>query len=114
MKVIIAGSRNITSYAEVLKAIILSGFNITEVVSGRASGVDQLGEKWAKESNIPIKTFSPNWKELGRSAGILRNEDMGDYAEALIAIWDGQSRGTQHMIAFMSDRKKPVFIHKVA
>ena len=110
MKVIIAGSRTISSYEEVKKAVSDSGFNITEVVSGHANGIDKLGEQWAKENNIPVKVFIPDWKSLGRSAGIQRNVEMGNYADALIAIWDTKSRGTKHMINFMSS--KPTYVRK--
>ena len=47
MKVIIAGSRDITDYSLVCRAISESKFDITEVISGTARGVDTLGEKWA-------------------------------------------------------------------
>ncbi len=101
MKTIIAGSRTITSYDVIQKAIEASGIEITEVVSGRARGVDTLGEDWARTNNIPVTQFPvtpAEWKRYGKRAGYLRNRKMGEYAEALIAIWDGKSRGTGHMI----------------
>jgi hypothetical protein len=79
-------------------AISRSRFEISEVVSGGARGIDQLGERWARDSGVPIKTFEPNWDKFGRSAGMIRNVEMARYADALIAIWDGKSRGTRHMI----------------
>ncbi len=101
MKTIIAGSREIDSLSIVARAILASGIEITEVVSGRARGVDSLGEQWAKKNNIPVAEFPvtpADWKKHGKRAGYLRNRKMGEYADALIAIWDGQSRGTGHMI----------------
>lgn len=56
-----------------------------------------MGERWAKERGIPVRQFLPNWED-GRSAGIIRNLEMANYADALIAIWDGKSRGTRHMV----------------
>jgi len=103
-KTIIAGSRTITSYEIVQKAILLAhgaGVEITEVVSGKARGIDTLGEEWAKANNVPVAEFPvkpADWKRYGKRAGYLRNQQMGKYAEALIAIWDGKSRGTGHMI----------------
>jgi len=98
MRTIIAGSRGITSYDAVCIAIEASGIEITEVVSGTAKGVDTLGERYAIENNIPIKRFPAKWKEFGKRAGLLRNTEMAEYAEALIAIWDGKSPGTRDMI----------------
>ncbi len=97
MKVIIAGSRGITDYNLIEQAVIESGFEITEVVSGTACGVDTLGEQWAMNHNIPIKRFPAQWDQFGKSAGPRRNMDMAKYGEALIAITVG-SPGTKSMI----------------
>ena len=98
MKVIIAGSRDITNYNLLLKVIEKSKFEITEVVSGTARGVDKLGERYAEENNIPLKKFPADWNKYNKMAGYLRNKQMAEYADALIAIWDGESRGTKNMI----------------
>lgn len=111
MKVIIAGSRSITEPHLMLEAIYKSEFRITEVVSGMAVGVDRLGVWWANHKKIPVKKFYPDWKYLGKSAGIIRNQEMALYADALIAVWDGKSRGTRHMIKYMRDKMmKPTFV----
>lgn len=98
MKVIIAGTRTITNANLIEKAISESGFVITEIVSGGAAGVDRLGEMYADYHNIPIKAFRADWKKFGRTAEPRRNKQMAEYADALIAIWDGESRGTRNMI----------------
>jgi len=129
MKVIIAGSRNITDYEVVKKAVEESLFDLTEVVSGKAKGVDKLGEKYAEENDLSIKGFGAEWDNLdvpkykikknkyGKSynvtAGFERNEKMADYADALIAIWDDKSKGTKHMIECMRRKGKEVYVHKV-
>lgn len=97
MKTIITGSRSITSYAAVCRAVEDSAFDITEVVSGAVRGVDQLGERYANEHGIPIKRFPAKWDEYGKRAGYLRNEEMAVYANAVILLWDGESKGTRHM-----------------
>ena len=117
MKTIIAGSRNILDYNIVEEAITLSKFNITEVVSGTARGVDLLGEKYANNYNLPIKQFKPNWTPNGildRGAGHKRNIKMGNYADALIAIWDGKSKGTKQMIDYATSKGLKVFVHTVS
>lgn len=110
MKVIIAGSRGVNSYESVRQAVNDSGFTITTVVSGTAAGVDRLGEKWASEHGIKIERYPANWNLFGKSAGYKRNQQMAEAADALIAVWDGKSRGTSHMIDIMRNKKKPLFI----
>lgn len=98
MKVIIAGSREGVKYSDVIDSIKESGFNITEIVSGTARGSDKFGEQFAEDNGIPLSRFPANWNKHGKSAGYVRNTEMAEYADALIAIWDGESRGTKHMI----------------
>ena len=81
MKTIIAGSRSIGVPAVVHAAIDASGFEITEVVSGTARGVDRLGEVWARLKGIPIKQFPANWTVYGKRAGYLRNVQMAEYSD---------------------------------
>lgn len=99
MKVIIAGSRNFNDYQAMIATIHESGFDVTEVVSGKASGADTLGERYALERKIPVKEFPALWDLYGKGAGPIRNGQMADYAEALIAFPIGESRGTRNMIA---------------
>lgn len=112
MKVIIAGSRSIEDYNIVLNAIKDSGLHINTVVSGTATGVDKLGEKFAKYFDIPVKYFPAEWNKYGKSAGYKRNEQMAEYADALIAVWDGKSKGTKNMIDIASREGLKVFVYK--
>ena len=109
MKVIIAGSREGFTLEDVYVAVNASEFEITEVVSGGARGVDRLGEIFAKEQDIPIRKFIPDWN-TGKGAGFVRNREMGDYADALIALWDGQSRGTKQMIDYAKKKCLKIYI----
>ena len=110
MRVIIAGSRNIHDYAKVCDAVQRSGFAISRVVSGLAGGVDMLAVRYALEQGLPCDPFPPQWKKWGRSAGYRRNEQMAQHADALIAIWDGRSPRTRHMIAAAKTRGLPVYV----
>lgn len=100
MKVIIAGSRSFTDYKTLTDHCdhLLSNQSDIEIVSGTANGADKLGERYAEEKGYPVKKFAANWNELGKKAGYIRNEQMAQYADALIAFWDGKSKGTKHMI----------------
>jgi hypothetical protein len=110
MRVIIAGSRSITDYAIVCAAVRRSGFTITRVVSGMAAGVDSLAVRYAAEHALPCDRFPAEWKKWGRSAGYRRNVEMAKHADALIAVWDGKSPGTRHMIETAKSRGLPVFV----
>lgn len=113
MKVIIAGSRGIVNTANVFNKLSLSSIDITEVVCGEAQGVDRLGKQWAKGQGIPVKSFPAEWDKYGKSAGYRRNVDMADYADALIAIWDGESKGTQHMIDIAQGKGLQVELYRL-
>ncbi len=113
MKTIIAGSRTCTDSRFVETAILESGFAISEVVCGMAKGPDLFGWEWAKKRSIPVKFFKPQWRVDGvykARAGKDRNIEMAEYAEALIAVWDGKSTGTNHMIVTAKKYGLKVFI----
>jgi len=110
MKVIIAGSRGITDYDLVKEAVEDSGFEVTEVVSGGARGVDRLGERWARENDVPIRQFLPDWNGHGKSAGFIRNDLMVKHADAAIILWDGHSRGTKHTLDQSKRKGLKVFL----
>lgn len=117
MKVIIAGSRSIKRKEILLVAIQKSGFEITEIVSGgcRAFGgcPDELGEDYGFAKEIPIKIFPAKWKQYRLAAGPIRNRTMAKYADALIALWDGKSKGTKSMISEMKQAKKETYVLRV-
>lgn len=125
MKLIVAGSRTFIDY-QLLKSILDNVKTpITEIVCGTkpphwikieyvTKGADQLGYRYAVENKIPVKLFLAEWdniykenaviktnsqnKKYNAIAGLERNEEMAKYADACIAFWDGESRGTKHMI----------------
>jgi len=111
MKLIIAGSRTIEPTYQLLLSL-LDHFKIipSEIVSGGARGVDESGEMYANLHELPCKYFLSNWEQHGKSAGFKRNLEMAKYADALLAIWDGKSKGTKHMMDIMYDYGKPVYM----
>lgn len=113
MKTIIAGSRSITNYKTVVYAVSQCGWVPSAIVSGCAPGVDTLGEEFAKQFNLPIHKYPADWNTQGRAAGPIRNRQMGDNADALIAIWDGKSPGTGDMIKYARQKGLKVFVHIV-
>jgi hypothetical protein len=122
MKLIIAGGRNIDIGWYGVDAAIQLSSNIryvSEVVCGGASGVDEAGKNWASEdwkqdypscsdSPIPVKMFPADWNTHGKAAGPIRNRQMAQYADELLLIWDGQSKGSANMKSEMIKLGKPV------
>ena len=109
-KVIIAGSRGFSNY-KLLKEKCneylrekKKEYNII-IISGGARGADTLGEKYAQDEGFSLEVFPANWNKFGKSAGFIRNEQMAEIADALIAFWDGKSHGTKHMIEIMENKK---------
>jgi hypothetical protein len=115
LKTIIAGSRSIDTLPPVLAAIKKSGWEqeISEVVCGCAYGVDNIGASWAVNRGIWIKNFRPDWERYGKAAGAIRNMEMARYADALIAVWDGESLGTKHMIRMAKDKGLKIYVHNL-
>jgi hypothetical protein len=111
-RVIIAGGRDFDDFRFLCKKCMFKLQDKTNVVivSGTAKGADQLGEKFAKFMGYEIKQFPANW-DLGLVAGMLRNREMAEYADALIAFWDGKSKGTKNMIEEAQKRNLQVAIY---
>jgi hypothetical protein len=101
MKVIIAGSRTFSDYKMLVEACdaLLQREAEVIVLSGKASGADTLGERYARERGYAVEEHPAEWERHGRKAGYLRNRDMAEAADALIAFWDGNSTGTRMMIS---------------
>ena len=106
-RVIIAGSRDFSDYnilREQCNAVLADKSQTHQIiiVSGAARGADRLGEQYAAERGYAISRKPADWNKYGRAAGPIRNEEMAKEADALIAFWDGESRGTKNMIELAS------------
>ncbi len=130
-KVIIAGGRKFNDYPRLksyCKHILQNQSNV-EVVSGGAAGADSLGEDFAIEFKLGLKTFIAPWndiegkpaneigtrkdgKKYWKKAGPARNTQMAEYGDALIAFWDGTSRGTKHMIDIAKKKGLKVAVYQ--
>lgn len=111
-KVIVAGGRNFNHFGLLTEKcdylLLNKPTESIEIVSGGANGADKLGEKYAVMRGISLRQMPAKWNLYGKSAGMRRNEEMADYADALIAFWDGNSHGTENMISIMKERNKYV------
>lgn len=117
MKLIIAGPRDLPCSLFMIQTSIsnagIDRAEISEVVCGMATGVDTMGKEWAKSHGIPVKPFYPDWKQHGKAAGPIRNRQMAEYADALVAIWDGKSKGTKDMIRIAALKGLRVYVETV-
>jgi len=112
-KTIIAGSRDFADYSQVVEAVSKCGWEVSSVVSGTARGADRLGEVYAEENSLPLYKYPAEWDKYGKSAGYKRNTLMAENADALIALWNGESRGTKHMIDIATTKGLQVYVHMV-
>lgn len=106
MKVAIIGSRNL--FVEDIGEYIPTG--ITEIVSGGAKGIDTCAKQYAELNAIKITEFLPDYSKFGRKAPLLRNLEIIDYADEIIAFWDGKSRGTRFVIENSKRKNKKVTV----
>ena len=114
-KLIVAGGRDFSDAKMLEKAItdLAEGDyadKAVSIVSGMARGADMLGYMFAVKHNVVVYAMPADWEQYGKRAGMIRNKAMGDMADALLAFWDGQSRGTKQMISFMQSMGKTVHI----
>lgn len=110
MKLIIAGSRDLNVTTEQIKQY-LEKFELipTEIVSGGARGIDSCAIQYAKDTKGLLAVFEADWQKNGKSAGPIRNLAMALYADRLLLIWDGKSKGSSNMKARMVGLKKPIY-----
>ena len=95
MKVAVVGSRGI--FAIDIGMYISDG---DEIVSGGAVGVDSCAAEYAKKNGLKLTVFLPQYERYGRAAPIERNKKIVDYADKIIAFWDGKSKGTLSVIKY--------------
>lgn len=113
MKIAIVGTRNLTSYSRFLGRLMHNCPQITEateIVSGGAKGTDTLAERYAFNNKLPIKIFLPDYSRYGKAAPLMRNTEIVDYADQVVAFVDPTSRGTWDSINKAREAHKPLTI----
>lgn len=115
MNLAIIGSRDFNDFdyaeSEINRIILRYPYKVDMIVSGGAAGADTLGYKYAIKYKIPFKKYVPNWK-LGKHAGMLRNTNIINDSDIVIAFWDGISNGTRDSINKAKKAKKELHIIK--
>lgn len=108
----VVGSRNFSDY-ELLEQKLQECNQLSPIkliVSGGAKGADQLSERFAKENNIETLIFYPDWDKHGKRAGPIRNKQIIQHSDKIVAFWDGYSRGTKSSIDLAEKYNKPLEI----
>ena len=102
--VAIIGSRNITTLN---LDLYIDPSHCGTIITGGATGVDNIAENWAKNNKIECLIFKPNYQVFGKRAPLIRDEDMANAADIVIAFWDGKSTGTLYTLQYCEkiDRK---------
>ncbi len=107
MKVAVVGSRGL----EIDFMLFYIPAAATEIVSGGAKGVDMAAKAYAEEKSLKYTEFLPDYKRYGKAAPIKRNDEIIDYADLVVALWDGKSRGTKYVIDRCKKANKSLNIH---
>lgn len=110
MKIAVIGSRNLN--VENLGKYIPN--DVSEIVSGGAKGIDSNAKSYAQKNKIPLKEFLPDYRRFGRGAPLKRNLQIIEYADMVIAFWDGESHGTKYVIDNCNKMNVPVRIVTIA
>ena len=110
MKLAVIGSRGLT--VTNLEDYLPQG--VTEIVSGGARGIDTCAREYSLTKGIKLTEFLPEYKKYGRSAPLKRNLQIIDYADEVLAFWDGQSRGTKYVIEQCEKKNKKVTVIETA
>ena len=116
LKLIVAGGREFNDYVRLSGRLVelemLYPDNAISLVSGMARGADALAVRFAREHNVKLYEFPADWNTHGKSAGFIRNKAMAEFSDVLLAFWDGESRGTAHMLNTMKAMGKPVHLER--
>lgn len=115
MKLIVAGGRDFVN-TQVMITVLMDLVEKDkidpnpELVCGMARGADLTAYSLWSGAGMVIHKFPADWVRLGKRAGFKRNQEMGEFADAAVCFWDGNSKGTKHMIDIMNRLGKPVYV----
>lgn len=111
----VSGSRCWTDYALIKRILDFyrEHHEVELVVHGGAEGADSLCQRYADENGIPCQVVRPDYATHGRRAPLVRNGDIVESGEALIAFWDGESRGTMDAMHKALNLRRTVYLVRV-
>lgn len=110
MKVAVIGSRN--CIVEKLEEYLPE--HTTEIVSGGAKGIDTCAREYALSHGLKLTEFLPEYRRYGKGAPLKRNLKIIEYADFVLAFWDGKSHGTKFVIEHCKKLKIPLQVKILA
>ena len=114
MNLLICGSRTIAGAdVQIMRALLHFGLSPDTISSGGGGAVDLAADQYARERGLRFRVILADWNLHGRSAGMIRNEKLVKEVDAVLAIWDGQSPGTKHVMERAWRRNIPVYLATV-
>lgn len=116
MNVAIVGGRDFDDYEQFKSCVNGEKIKFKSIISGGARGVDTLAERYAKEIGVPLKIYWPDWTKHGKAAGPIRNRQIIENSDCVIAFWDEKSPGTRSSLKIAEELKKPltIFVYREA
>lgn len=97
MKVIVRCARSVSDITDVAAAILASGFRPTEIVTGLMNEELDIW-LWSQKKGYKTSRIPANYFHYGERAGDVRDAEIVEYADALVALYDGQDRGVFNLI----------------
>lgn len=108
--VLICGSRSIKNLQ---MSRYIRSESCAAIVHGAAIGVDTIADSWAKANNLETVIYKPNYKVYGKRAPLVRDKEMVDFCDVVIAFWDGKSRGTKYTFDYAKKIGRKVIVHLI-
>jgi hypothetical protein len=110
VRLAVVGSRSFADYKLLCDTLDRVKSSIEEIISGGAAGADALAARYAREHGIPLVEIKAEWAIYGKQAGYMRNYDIIERCDGVVAFWDGASKGTKHDINLAREMRKRCFI----
>lgn len=110
MKLAVTGSRGLTADLSNFAALFQ---NIELIITGGARGIDRCAKEYGDKMGIPVRVIAPEYERLGKVAPLVRDRQIVDEADAVLALWDGSSKGTAYTVAYAKKKGKPVRLFRL-
>lgn len=108
MKIAVIGSRKLPEFD--LGPYLPAG--TTQIISGGAKGVDSIAAAYAQNHGIPLVEYRPDYQRYGRAAPLVRNRQIVDSCDMVLAFWDGVSRGTAYTVRYAKQKGVPCKLYR--
>ena len=112
MRLAVIGSKEFHNYSK-LKSVLAMISGITAIISGAATGTDSLAACYAVEHNLKLIEFPPEFEKFGDKAKHIRNRQIVENCDQLIAFWHGKCEGTKYTLDYAAKMNLPIRIIEI-